>query len=75
MGAAPVAYHRSVKSPFPFEYIVEQILVVAGMLVFVQIVCTHYRPGASLCHRRLECREIYLIKGTVVDCDIGVVAV
>lgn len=38
--AAPVGNDYAIKAPFAFQDIVQQILVMAGMLTFIQIVST-----------------------------------
>ena len=68
--AAPVADDRSVESPFTLENVIEQILVVAAMLVLVQIVRTHYGPGTSFLYGSLEGRQVNLVQGPVIHVDI-----
>ena len=75
VGTAPVAHHHSVESPFVLQDIVEDILVVAQVLVAIQVVGTHNGPSLCLGNCGLECRQVNLIESTVVDNHVGGVAV
>ena len=73
--AAPVGNDHTVEAPFASQNIVQQILVVAGMLTFIQVISSHDRPRFTFLNGRLESGQIDFIQGTVVYYDIGGVAV
>ena len=70
MHASPIRNYNTVKSPFSFQYIIEQILVMTAMLPFIQIVGTHDSPYLTLLHSSLECRQVNFIQSTVINNDI-----
>ena len=47
VGTAPVAHHHTVVLPVAFKYLVEQLLVVAVVLVLIEVVGTHESPDVS----------------------------
>ena len=53
----------------------DQYGIVAVVLVFIQIVCTHDSPRLSFCYGRFESRKIDLMEGTVADNDIHLMAI
>ena len=73
--ASPIGDDYSVKSPFTFQNVVYQVLVVAPMLSFIQVVRPHDSPCASFLDGGLECWQVDFIQGAVVHDDIGVVSV
>ena len=68
--AAPVGNDHTVEAPFASQDIVQQILVVAGMLTFIQVISSHDRPRFTFLNGRLESGQIDFIQGTVVYYDI-----
>ncbi len=71
VGAAPVGDHDSVESPFIAQDVLEQTLVVAGVLTLIAVVGAHYAPHLAILHGLLEGRKIYLIERTVADFDVN----
>ena len=72
---SPVGNNYAVEAPFAFQDIVQQILVVAGMLTFIKVVSTHDGPCITFLHGSFESRQIDFVQSTVVYNDIGVVTV
>ena len=70
VAAAPVGNDGPVEAPLPFQYAVQQALIVADVLTAVEIVARHYRPAAAFLHRLFEGREIYFVEGAVVQIDV-----
>ena len=75
VATAPVADDGAVKAPLTLEDIVQQVLVVAAVLVFVKVIGTHDGPGTAFLHGRFEGRQVDFIEGTVVHDHIGRMAV
>ena len=70
VSAAPVAHHYAVEPPLFLKDIIQQVLIVAVPLALVQIVRAHDGPGAALLDGSLEGRQIYLVKGSVIDIHV-----
>ncbi len=73
--ATPVADNRSVEPPFFLEDVVEHTLIVTEMLIFVVVVCTHYRPCFAFLYGSLEGGEINLVESAVIHNNVCGVAV
>ena len=73
--AAPVAHHDPLESPFLLEDVVEHPAVVAEVLVAVEVVGPHDAPGVALGDGCLEGRQVDFVEGSVVDYNVGRVAV
>ena len=68
--AAPVRDHNPVEPPFPFQDVVQQVLVVAAMLSLILVIGPHHGPRAALLHGGLECRKVDLVQSPVVDLHV-----
>ena len=70
MRTAPVGYHHAIEAPLALQYVVEQPLVVAVVLILVHVVGTHYAPYSGLGYGSLEGRKINFVERTVVNYDV-----
>ena len=61
----PVRDDRSVKGPFPFQDVVDEPLVVRGVLVEVLVVRPHNAPRLALAHRSLEGTQVEFVECAV----------
>ena len=75
LDSAPVRNHHSVIAPFPFQDIIQKVLIMTAILALILIVGTHNGPGIAFLNCRLECRKIDFIKGTVIHNHIHAVTV
>ena len=75
VGTSPVGNNHSVKSPFTFQDIIQQILVMTTVLTFIQVVRSHDGPSLPLPDSSLESRQINFIQSTVIHNNIGGMAV
>ena len=75
MNTSPVGDDNTVETPFAFQYVVQEVLVMATVLILIQVVGTHDGPGISFLNGRLEGGQVDFIEGTVVYDDVGRVAV
>ena len=75
MSATPVGDDNAVEAPLAFENLIQQAVVVAGVLAVEVVVCTHNRPATTLLNGCLEGGEVDFIQSTVVQYRLGGVAV
>ena len=75
MRSSPVAHHNTIKLPGLFENLIEKYGIVAVVLIFVEIICSHDTPSLALCYGSLEGRKIYLVQGAIADDDIYLMAI
>ena len=75
MNASPVRDDNTVETPFAFQYVVQEVLVMATVLILVQVVGTHDGPGISFLDGCFEGGEVDFVEGTVVYDDVGRMAV
>ena len=72
---APVAYYHTIEAPVAFQDTVECYLIMTIVLVVIKVVGTHDAPCLALGDGCTEGGQIDLVKCTVTDHDIHLMAV
>ena len=75
VASAPVADDHTIEAPVVFQYLVEQNAIMTIVLVPVEVIGTHDGPCPTLCHRRLEGRQVDLVKGTIAHDNVHLMAI
>ena len=75
VGAAPVGDDAAREAPLALEHLVEQVVVVAGVLAAELVVGAHHRERPALAHSRLERRQVDLPQRPLVHLHVDRAAV
>ena len=73
--AAPVGDDGALEAPLALEHLVQQVIVVAGVLAAELVVGAHHGEGPALAHARLERGQVDLAQRPLVDLHVDRAAV
>ena len=74
MASSPVGNDDTVVFPVALQNLVQQYIIVAIVLVLIKIVGAHDTPSTCFGYSGLEGGQIDLVKGTVGDDDVHLMA-
>ncbi len=75
MASTPVAHYDSIVAPVLLQDLVQEDMIVAIVLVFIQIVGAHDAPSTSLGNGCLEGGQIDFVQSTIGDGNIHLMAI
>ena len=75
MAATPVTDYHTIEAPVALQNLIQEDIVMAVVLVFIEVIGTHDGPCPTLLYSSTEGWQVDFVEGTVTDDDIHLMAI